>query len=383
MIFLRLNINKDDELISPSTGTVMMVGSSEEATTLLTQVDELDTKYETLEARMIAAGCDWDCGETTIEDKLEKLSDYISGHGSETITGSSEKLTKLNEFIALLENYSSSYKTMQSDYTSVKSQTGISDYLGSKDPGQYVNMTTIRNLISYAETKDQENASPVQDSIEELLRDYDKLLQSVQDLVYRIRIDLKTLVVDDQFVESYLSTARAKLENDRDSKFEEGMYYVSKSKRQAQEDFEKAEGYLSGYVSSTDPLTAVLQEMISENDIMRNEEYLKSLNEFRTYTNTVGSYQGYYNRKNITHPTRQAHPFMWNFIKYVADSTNTDKVFYSYQVSELESSKSEQYIDKIVGETGNLINVWKYSIQDFSGYTTRYVANSNVTDKST
>lgn len=150
MIFLRLNINKDDELISPSTGTVMTVGSSEEATTLLTQVDELDTKYETLVARMIAAGCDWDCGETTIEDKLEKLSDYISGHGSETITGSSEKLTKLNEFIALLENYSSSYKTMQSDYTSVKSQTGISDYLGSKDPGQYVNMTTIRNLISYA-----------------------------------------------------------------------------------------------------------------------------------------------------------------------------------------------------------------------------------------
>ncbi len=130
-------------------------------------------------------------------------------------------------------------------------------------------------------------------------------------------------------------------------------------------------------------MTAVLDEIADDNDIDSNSDYQKALNEFRTYTNTIGSYQGYYNRKNITHSTRQVHPFMWNFIKYVADSNNTDKVFYSYQVSELESSKSEQYIDKIVGKFGNLKDVWKYSLQDFTGYTTRYVANDNVTDKNT
>lgn len=53
---------------------------------------------------------------------------------------------------------------------------------------------------------------------------------------------------------------------------------------------------------------------------------------------------------------------MWNFIKYVEDTNNTDKVFYSYRVSELESAKVEQTIDKILGQNGNLRDIWKYSI---------------------
>ncbi len=74
---------------------------------------------------------------------------------------------------------------------------------------------------------------------------------------------------------------------------------------------------------------------------------------------------------------------MWNFIRYVEDSNNTDKIFYSYKVSELESAKVQQTIDNILGENGNLRNIWRYSIQDFSGYTTRYIANDNTTRNST
>lgn len=272
---------------------------------------------------------------------------------------------------------------MQSDFKCLKQQTGIADYIGDTKIGDYLNMTSIQNLAACAETKDAQQYSVVQNSIDDLFKQYDTLLASVQNLIYNIRQDVKALYTDDSFAETLLSAAQTSLENDRDTKYEEGMYVISQQKKRAVSDFNKVETYLSGHPTSTEPLTAVLNEIADDNNINLNGEYQKALNEFRTYTNTTGSYQGYYNRKNITHSTRQVHPFMWNFIKYVADSNNTDKVFYSYQVSELESSKSEQYIDKIVGKYGNLQDVWKYSLQDFTGYTTRYIANDNVTDKNT
>lgn len=255
-----------------------------------------------------------------------------------------------------------------------------------KDSGidtQNISLEGLADLHDYSQKKDVQNYQSIQLCIEYFLAEYDKLLSNAQELIYNIHSDTKTTYYSDDYIETQLSNAHGALERDKQTKYGAAMEIIDQKKFDATQDFDNIEYTLSGYMEQTEPLSSVLTGIIKDTDLDTNTEYQTVLNEFNTYSNTEDAYQPHYNRKNITHATRQVHPFMWNFVRYVEDSNNTDKIFYSYKVSELESAKASQYVDNILGENGNLRNMWRYNIQDFSGYTTRYVANENVTDNNT
>lgn len=74
---------------------------------------------------------------------------------------------------------------------------------------------------------------------------------------------------------------------------------------------------------------------------------------------------------------------MWNFIeadKYVQIARNSfDAVF----VEELETSIALSSIDKYIGEYGQLVDTWKHNVQDYTGYSTRYIDSTHIVPTST
>ncbi len=180
----------------------------------------------------------------------------------------------------------------------------IASYLRGAKLGEHVSINMLDNLELYSQQKDQENFASIQLSVEEFKSEYDTLASNIRELGYLIRNDIKSANVDDDYVENQLSALLFVLENDRDTKYAEGMEIVTQKKSDATDDFDQMNYVLSDHVDRTDPLSAVLQEIINDNDIDANAEYLAALHEFKTYSNTDGAYQRYYNRKNITHASR-------------------------------------------------------------------------------
>ena len=382
--YCKLDYDKETKIATVTENSIKKNGDTTEVTNIQTELNKIEARYDTIYEQMETAGCDdLPSDSTNIEDQIDDLITYLNENNSSKIKSASSDIQSLTRYLNTLSQYKTDVTTMNSDYKSVKSDSSISKYLNDLKLDNEISITAINDIRSYTDKKDSENLNSIQLSVDQYLNEYQTLLSGVQELIYAIRSDIKTLNYSDDFIEIQLSNALIVLENDRDSKYLEGMEIIRKEKSRVRTEFEEIENVLSDYQESTESLSSILQNLISDNDLDSNEEYQKVLNEFNTYTNTENGYQRYYNLKNVTHATRQIHPFMWNFIKYVADSRNTDKIFYSFKVSELENSKVEQYIDKILGKYGNLRDIWKYSIQDFSGYTTRYIANDNVTDNNT
>ena len=62
---------------------------------------------------------------------------------------------------------------------------------------------------------------------------------------------------------------------------------------------------------------------------------------------------------------------MWNFIEYhslydAVDYISKNVITLNYDL--LESSRALSAIDTMLGAFGNVINVWKHNIPDFTGY---------------
>lgn len=74
-------------------------------------------------------------------------------------------------------------------------------------------------------------------------------------------------------------------------------------------------GYLSSYYNTTTSLSDAYYETIKEISYQESPEYLSSYAHFRMYNGICSDSDIYYNYKNITHPSKQYHPYLWNFIK--------------------------------------------------------------------
>lgn len=89
----------------------------------------------------------------------------------------------------------------------------------------------------------------------------------------------------------------------------------------------------------------------------------------------------YYNHKNQTHPSYQIHPFLWYFdakslVQYAIDSIATSLVNIDY--ADLKAEYIANALDNYIGEFGNLIDVWRNNIHDFTSYQTRYEQSNHI-----
>lgn len=103
--------------------------------------------------------------------------------------------------------------------------------------------------------------------------------------------------------------------------------------------------------------------------------YLSAKHYFNAYTGVGEQWDSadiYYNHKNITHPSKQYHPYIRNLVEYDAYFDQFANIFNGTVIGDLEETKIMTAIDGYIGKFGNSINFWKNEGIDYSGYSTRY-----------
>ena len=107
-------------------------------------------------------------------------------------------------------------------------------------------------------------------------------------------------------------------------------------------------------------------------------EYIEKYDLFKTYGGTSACYDPYYNYKNIAHASFQVHPFLWNFVEATGVRDIVSRAFDGLLNEKLERLEIHKHIDNIIGEFGQIVNIWQNNTTDSTGYTTRYEINAHT-----
>ena len=83
-------------------------------------------------------------------------------------------------------------------------------------------------------------------------------------------------------------------------------------------------------------------------------------------------YDPFYNYTNLTHSSYQIHPYLYNFVEKLNVLYPLVEAFFITFTKDYERELIEKGIDNLIGKYGNVINLWKYGMFDWSGYQSQY-----------
>ena len=128
--------------------------------------------------------------------------------------------------------------------------------------------------------------------------------------------------------------------------------------------------------------TDIMYQLYDKLEYANQDEYKLSYMLFQNYSGLSSvAFDPYYNIKNQTHPSYQIHPFMWNLVEYYDDTSPLNQIantIIQLDYDTLEANAVAQSIDNLVHTFGNIVNIWKSNVHDFTGYTTRYESSNHM-----
>lgn len=136
-------------------------------------------------------------------------------------------------------------------------------------------------------------------------------------------------------------------------------------------------------------LMEVLEELIETID--KRLEYIEKSREsydaqreiFLKYSGMDIGYDPFYNYKNLTHSSYQIHPYLYNFIEKSNLAYPLANTFFISFTTEYEKELVSIGLDNIIGKQGNIINLWKYGMFDWTGYQSQYEHSTSGVDVKT
>jgi len=276
-------------------------------------------------------------------------------------------------------------------YSSADQGAYLSEFQHSND----LTFDILNKLIVYSKNRDRSNKENViqqheylQQSLNDLEQDYESLAGVLQQLEYEYyKPDLVYEPYYDQYsgiIEIGLTDVRAFLNTDLAKKQDDVDWKVGF-------ELDKVNGYvgvmtseISAELGSTDKFEDVVKNKLDELDIFKDDQYLQRKDMFLTYAGQEMCYYPYFNLTNVTHPSYQVHPFLWNFIsKSDADVSELTKVFYTINPAELNGTEFTRNVDMYYGKFGQSVNKWlNRDLLDYSGYTTQYESSDHISNKS-
>jgi hypothetical protein len=100
--------------------------------------------------------------------------------------------------------------------------------------------------------------------------------------------------------------------------------------------FENIENIISSFLSTDTNLCSIIQQQKDFLNLSDNDVYMTSLNMYNMYNGLCADSEVYFNYKNITHPSRQFHPYLRNMINSESLKDIFDNVLKQYQIDELD-----------------------------------------------
>lgn len=133
----------------------------------------------------------------------------------------------------------------------------------------------------------------------------------------------------------------------------------------------------------------LMQDLYDELNYRDDTRYANAEKMFKTYSGVYEAgdparrvaHDPYYNLKNQTHPSYQIHPFMWKFIEkheYTDSLSKNQYVVKNLNIDDLELDRVAGKIDSYIGEFGQMVDVWKHSVCDYTGYMSRYEKSEHI-----
>ena len=93
---------------------------------------------------------------------------------------------------------------------------------------------------------------------------------------------------------------------------------------------------------------------------------------FLKYSGMDIGYDPFYNYTNLTHSSYQIHPYLYNFVEKLNVLYPLVEAFFITFTKDYGRELIEKGIDNLIGKYGNVINLWKYGMFDWSGYQSQY-----------
>jgi hypothetical protein len=139
---------------------------------------------------------------------------------------------------------------------------------------------------------------------------------------------------------------------------------------------------ISADMSTTKEFRSCVIDAISRLNFFDHDIYKKYKDMFLTYGGRSFCYDPYYNMKNVTHPSYQIHPYLWNFVKKMNGDTLVESGFKSRSVEDLTDMNVVSWLKSAagIGQFGQTVNTWRCTndgLADYSGYMSMYEKESN------
>lgn len=143
---------------------------------------------------------------------------------------------------------------------------------------------------------------------------------------------------------------------------------------------------ISADMGTTKDFRSCVMDAISRLNFFDHDIYKKYKDMFLTYGGRSFCYDPYYNMKNITHPSYQIHPYLWNFVKKMNGDTLVESGFKSRSVEDLTDMNVVSWLKSAagIGQFGQTVNTWRCAndgLADYSGYMSMYEKESNWSSK--
>lgn len=265
------------------------------------------------------------------------------------------------------------------NYQSFIGTSDVANYLEGYSIPEKFTPTEYASLEAFSAAKDATARSELLQKIDAMFNEYFNIQSNYTEFMQQLKVAMPQYYYTNNYLEVDLSNVLSSLDDNiqyntdlATIKINQQMALLNKSLNSL------AEGISASIDLSGSTILQLFAEEIQKYDIYNDSQYIAAKALFYQYAGLSDCQAPFFNYKNITHPTRQLHNFFWNFIEVDKYAQIANNAFDSVYVEELETDQALSAVSKYIGNCGQLIDVWKNNIQDFTGYSTRYIDSTHA-----
>lgn len=189
---------------------------------------------------------------------------------------------------------------------------------------------------------------------------------------------------DKRYLEDFIADVYAWLQSAK-TEFDDTALTAIKAKipdldeyKKSIELIEKLQEFLASDIDKTDFITSLIEEYKARLQKARafieskREQYEIQKEIYLKYNGTLVGYDPFYNFKNKTHSSYQIHPYLYNFVEKSNVAYPLANTFFVAFSERYEAELVEKGLDDMIGKHGNVINLSKHGMFDWTGYQSQY-----------
>lgn len=310
-----------------------------------------------------------------INTRMDKLnSDELSSLSNDTI------ISGINVILSNLVNVRENYEQHLNKFRSIIQNGEYTEYITdfSLDSNNY-SLTNLEAISSFIISKDKLNQKNIINEIDGFEIRFYEIKTDVDELERDVISELKLNPPENQTIEEQITYVNNKLIDSIDTKTAVGMESINEIMDVVKGGAAYVSSVLSLQLSVQEPLSDAINEYMSTINYENFDIYSQQKKFYDFYNGLCSDSDIYYNHKNVTHPSKQYHPYLWNFTQSDKLMKESSTSYNLWQIQNLTEENIQKTISRYIGEFGQSINFWKNEGMDYTGYSSRYEKGDNKT----